>query len=94
MPFGYADGLSLSLSNKAPVLINGAKHKLCGNVTMDYVMADIGENNAAVGDEVVFIGNQGQNCITIEEVSALAGTIPYEITCGLGRRVRREYMEE
>lgn len=101
MPYGYADGLFLNLSNKAPVLIRGRRYPLVGNVTMDYVMADVaqdaedamGDERVRIGDEVVIIGRQRGALITIEEVAELAGTIPYEISCAWGRRVRRVYGE-
>jgi alanine racemase len=94
MPCGYADGLYRSLSNKAQVLIGGQRHPLVGNVTMDYVMADVGDMPAKLGDEAVLIGRQGAEEIRIEDVAKLAGTIPYEISCAWGRRVRRVYVEE
>jgi alanine racemase len=94
LPHGYADGLFRSLSNKAQVLIRGTRFPLVGNVTMDYVMADVGGAHVALGDEAVLIGRQGAEEIRLEEVAALAGTIPYEISCAWGRRVRRVYVEE
>jgi alanine racemase len=89
MPCGYADGLPRALSNRMEVLIGGRRHPLVGAITMDYVMADVRDSEVRIGDEVVFIGAQGQEQISIEELSALCGMLPYEIPCGLGRRVRR-----
>ncbi|MCH7472312.1 hypothetical protein IIA79_05105 [bacterium] len=94
MPHGYADGLFASLGNRAQVLIRGQRFPLVGNVTMDYVMADAGNAEVGLGDEVVFIGRQGSEEISIESVAELAGAMPYEITCAWGRRVRRVYVEE
>lgn len=94
MPLGYADGLFRSLSNRGEVLIRGRRCPLAGNVTMDYVMADVGDLPVEIGDEVVFIGEQGDEEITVEDVATQAGVLPYEVTCALGRRVRREYVEE
>lgn len=94
LPHGYADGMFRSLSNKAQVLIGGKRCPLVGNVTMDYVMADVGDAGVALGDAAVLIGRQGGAEIRIEDVAALAGTIPYEISCAWGRRVRRVYEEE
>jgi alanine racemase len=99
LPFGYADGLPRRLSNRAQVLLHGRCCPLIGNVTMDYVMADVTELDGGVqlGDEAVFIGTQsgpaGESAISIEEVARLAGTLPYEISCAWGRRVRRVYCE-
>jgi alanine racemase len=94
MPFGYADGLPRILSNKGQVLIGGQPHALVGDITMDYVMAEVGRAEVANGDEAVFIGRQGDEEITIEDVAELAGMSAYELTCGWGRRVRRVYVGE
>jgi alanine racemase len=59
---------------------------------MDQIMVDVGNFKVKVGDEVVFIGSQGKNKITAEELAQLADTIPYEIVCGLGSRVPRIYI--
>ena len=103
LPFGYADGMFRAESNKAQVLIGGRRCPLAGNVTMDYVMADVGGADGsgagvALGDEAVFIGAQqgraGEGSISIEEAAEWAGTIPYEVSCAWGRRVRRVYQED
>jgi alanine racemase len=93
LPYGYADGLQRSLSNRMDVLIGGQRCPQVGTVTMDYIMADVGDMQVEIGDEVVLIGRQGDDEITIEEVAETAGTIPYEISCAWGRRVRRIYSE-
>lgn len=93
LPCGYADGLPRRLGNNMDVLVGGQRCPQVGTVTMDYIMADVGEMEVAIGDEVVLIGRQGEEEITIEEVAAEAGTIPYEISCAWGRRVRRVYSE-
>ncbi|MBN2082412.1 alanine racemase [bacterium] len=92
LPCGYADGLPRALSNRASVLIGGRGHPLVGNVTMDYIMADVGDQAVSIGDEAVLIGRQGAAVITLDEVAKLAGLLPYEIPCALGRRVRRVYV--
>lgn len=94
MPCGYADGLPRRISNKAEVLIGGKRRNLVGSVTMDYAMADMRDTPVANGDEVVFIGRQGEAEIRIEEMAVNSGVLPYELLCGLGRRVRRVYVEE
>jgi alanine racemase len=91
LPFGYADGLPRLLSNTAQVLIGGRRCPLRGNVCMDYVMADVGDAAVHLGDEAVFVGTQGGAAITLEELAQQAGTIPYELSCRWGRRVRRVY---
>ncbi|MFH0855529.1 MAG: alanine racemase [Candidatus Omnitrophota bacterium] len=89
LPIGYGDGYPRNLSNKAPVLINGKRFKVCGRICMDQVMVDVGNENVRIGDEVVLIGSQGKSSITAEELAGLSGTVPYEIVCGLGSRIPR-----
>ena len=91
LPIGYGDGYPRNLSNLAPVLIRGKRFKISGRVCMDQIMVDVGDLPVKAGDEVVLIGSQGGNRITAEELAGLAGTIPYEIVCGLGSRIPRVY---
>ncbi|MGB8167971.1 MAG: alanine racemase [Chthoniobacteraceae bacterium] len=91
---GYADGYQRHLSGQnAQVLIGGRRCAVLGRVTMDQIMVDIGAvGDVAVGDEAVLIGRQGHEEITVAELANKAGTIPWEIFTGLGRRVAREYI--
>jgi alanine racemase len=93
LPIGYGDGYPRNLSNLAPVLIKGRRFKISGRVCMDQIMVDVGDLPVKVGDEAVLIGSQGNKTITSEELAELAGTIPYEIVCGLGSRVPRIYVD-
>lgn len=93
LPVGYADGYRLALSNKAEVLIRGRRCPVRGRVCMDQMVVDASQVPGAVaGDEAVLVGKQGSEEITVVELAGLAGTIPYEILTGLGRRVPREYV--
>lgn len=95
LPIGYADGLSRKLSNRGSVLILGKRAPIIGNVCMDMCMADVTDvPEAKKGDEVVFIGSQGNQRITAEEVAALCDTIPYEIFCNINQRVSRIYLKK
>ena len=58
---------------------------------MDQLMVDLGSDEAAVGDEVVLIGRQGDAEVTAQEWAERLGTIAYEIVCGIGPRVPRRY---
>ncbi len=95
LPVGYNDGYSYLLSNKAEVVVNGKKVPVIGNITMDYTMIDVTyAGDVHVGDEVILIGKSGSARVTAEELAKLTGTIPYEVTCLLGKRVRRVYIRK
>lgn len=90
VPFGYADGYPRRLFDAgAEVLINGARYPLAGMVTMDMLVVDCGDDVVQPGDEVVLLGRQGDQEITADEWAERAGTISWEILCGIGARVPR-----
>lgn len=92
LPVGYADGLPRLLSNKGHVLIHSRRFPIVGRVCMDMTMVDVtGCEDVRVGDEVTLIGCQGQEAIGADEIASQAGTIAYEILCGIGPRVPRVY---
>ncbi|HEY5235227.1 MAG TPA: alanine racemase [Rhabdochlamydiaceae bacterium] len=91
IPVGYGDGYRRSLSNLGSVLIRGKRFPICGTICMDQFMVDVGDQEVFVGDEVVLIGKQGNEEITLKEVSKLCDTIPYEILCQLNERIPRVY---
>jgi alanine racemase len=89
---GYGIGLPRRLGNTGSVLIRGKRYTIAGRVTMDYIMADVGpDTDILPGDEAVAIGCQGSECITADDIAASAGTIGYEILCGLSSRLDRYY---
>jgi alanine racemase len=93
VPIGYADGIRRDLpALGGEVLLHGQRRPIVGVVTMDQLMVDCGDLDVAVGDEVVLIGEQGDERITAEEIADRLGTIGYEIVCGLGARVPRRYV--
>lgn len=93
IPVGYGDGYNRHLSNQGRVLIKGRFAPIVGRVTMDQTMVDVGNiPGVAVGDEVVLIGRQGKKEITVEEIARDLDTIPYEIVCGINKRVERIYI--
>ncbi len=91
IPVGYGDGYRRSLSNKGSVLIRGKRFPICGTICMDQFMVDVGDEEVYVGDEVVLIGKQGNEEITLKEIAELCETIPYEILCLLNERIPRIY---
>jgi len=93
VPVGYGDGYFRSLSNKAMVMIHGKKCPVIGNVSMDQIVVNIGNDSAYNGDEVILIGSDGNNSITAEDLAGWAGTIPYEILTNINTRVPRIYLE-
>lgn len=92
VPVGYADGFSRLLSRTGSALIGGARHSLAGTVTMDQIMVDVGDLDVAIGDEVVLLGDQGEEEITADQLAADLGTISYEVVCSIGPRVPRRYL--
>ncbi len=97
VPVGYADGVFRVLGNRGEVVIRGRRRPMVGRVSMDSFAVDLGENSdgVSVGDEVTLIGRQGVVGVTAEEVAAWAGTINYEITCGVRtRRAERVFVHE
>ncbi len=92
VPIGYADGVPRLLSQRGgEVLIGGKRRPLAGTVTMDQIVVDMGDDDVAVGDEVVLIGRQGNEEITVDEWAGKTDTISYEIVCGMGPRLPRKH---
>lgn len=90
LPVGYADGLNRQLSNRGSVLIRGQRAPIAGRISMDLTIVDVTDiPDVAIGDEAVLIGEQGGNRITAYDLADLSQTIPYEVLCGIGARVRR-----
>ncbi|GAM08957.1 alanine racemase [Geobacter sp. OR-1] len=95
VPVGYADGYPRALTNRGEVIVRGCRAPVVGTVCMDWIMVDVTDIPAvSVGDEVTLLGcDRGGNCIGAEELAEKAGTIPYEIFCGISKRVPRVYIE-
>ncbi len=100
LPVGYADGYPRRLSSAfqspadgpTPVLVRGRRCPVVGAVCMDMLMIDVtAVPDAALGDEAVLFGRQGDDEITAAELARRAGLIEYEITCGISKRVPRLY---
>jgi alanine racemase len=89
LPVGYADGIPRAVSNKGNVIIQEKRCPILGRVTMDQIMADVTGLSVNVGDEVMLLGSQGQEQIDGMEWASWVGTIPYEIFCGISKRVPR-----
>jgi alanine racemase len=84
---GYGDGYPRSVESGAPVLVNGHRAPLVGRVSMDMITVDVTElPGVATGDPVVLWGDG----VPVEEIARHAGTIPYELICGVSQRVQHE----
>lgn len=89
---GYADGLPRAASNRAQVLIHGQRCPVLGRVTMDQTIVDVtAVEGVAIGDDVVLVGRQQQEEITLAEFSRAADTIPWETLTSVTKRVPRVY---
>jgi alanine racemase len=92
LPVGYADGYHRLLSNRAVVLVRGARVPVVGRVSMDLTMVDVTDiAGVQPGDEVVLLGRQGDQEITADEMAGWTNTISYEILTSIGARVPRIY---
>ena len=95
LPIGYGDGFLRTHSNNGEVLVRGRRAPIIGRICMDQTMIDLTDiPSATEGDEVVLIGSQNGNSISMEEVAARTKTVPYEITCTLGNRIPRIYINK
>jgi alanine racemase len=87
---GYGDGYSRLLTGRASALVGGRRFPVVGTICMDLVVLDMGPDaDCGLGEEVVFIGRQGDETITAWDLARVLGTIPYEITTAISRRVER-----
>lgn len=93
VPIGYGDGYRRALSNKGHVLIHGKKYPIVGVICMDQFMVDIGQDEAYVGDEVVLVGKQGDEEITLNELALLCDTVPSEILVNFNDRLPHLYRD-
>jgi alanine racemase len=93
LPVGYADGYNRLLSNRGEVLVRGQRAAIAGRVTMDQTMIDVTDiSNAAVGDEVVLLGQQGNYRISADDLATHSSTIAYEVLCAITTRVPRRWV--
>jgi len=90
LPVGYYDGYDRSLTNSSYVLIKGKRAPLRGRVAMDFVMVDITDiPGINLEDEVVLLGNDGEDSITADDLASLTGSINYEIVSRINPLVPR-----
>jgi alanine racemase len=93
IPIGYQDGYTRRLSNCGEVIVRGNIAPVVGRISMDWTIIDVTDvPEASIGDEVILIGEENDLKIRAEDLACKTGTISYEITCGIDRRVPRRYV--
>jgi alanine racemase len=95
IPTGYYDGLDRHLSNpskKGNILVNGQKCPIIGRICMNMTIVDVTGLDVKIGDEVVIIGKQGNEEITVDEIAKTLGTINYEIIARIPEHLERKYI--
>ncbi len=102
LPIGYHDGYMRGLSNRAHVIVGGKFAPVIGRISMDLTLIDVtGLPSVELGDEVTLLGTAEQGevegkalQVTAEDLARISGTLSYEVTCGLSRRVPRYYLSK
>jgi alanine racemase len=92
LPIGYHDGLRRSFSGRVSVLLRGREAPIVGAISMDLTLVDATDCGASPGERVVCLGSDSGRKVTAWDLARAAGTIPYEILCGIGSRVPRRYV--
>ena len=94
LPVGYAFGYARSLSNHGKVLINGNREDIIGTINMNMLTVDITNlTDAKIGDEVVLIGKQGEQEITVSSFSEFSNQLNYELLARLPMDIERRVVE-
>ncbi|HEX6884814.1 MAG TPA: alanine racemase [Planctomycetota bacterium] len=93
LPVGYDDGVDWRLSNQGEVLVRGRRVPIVGRISMDYTTVDVTDvPGLALGERVTLLGADGGARIRAEEIAARTGTVPYDVTCSIGKRVERIFV--
>lgn len=93
IPIGHGDGYSRRMSNQGEVLIRGVRYPVVGSVCMDQLMVNLGSSGTGFnGDEVVLIGSQGPEKISVEDIARKQDTVPWEVLVTLNQRIPRVYL--
>lgn len=90
LPVGYADGFPRSLSNRGHVLVRGRKARIVGLVNMNVTMVDVTDvPDVRVGDEVVLVGRQRRNAISVASFSEFSSSLNTEFVSRLPAAIPR-----
>jgi alanine racemase len=91
---GYADGVPHRLSNRGKVIAAGRLAPIVGTVSMDLTTIDITHSpELGPGDEVTLLGREGEVSLDAQQIARVAGTISYNVLCGISARVKRFYID-
>ena len=91
IPVGYKDGFNRRFSSLGEVLIHGKRVPIIGRVCMDRCFVDVTNlPDVEIGSEVMLLGNQGDESISIESAAESIGTIPYEVVCNIGTKTSKK----
>jgi len=93
LSIGYADGVPRGLTNSIIAIQKNSILQGVGTITMDRIMFDVGRKKIKLGEEIILIGKRGGLSIDAWDWSLAMNTIPYEITCGITKRVPRIYID-
>lgn len=92
LPVGYHDGLMRALSNRGRAVVRGTYVPVIGRISMDFALLDVTDlQGASVGDRVTLLGEDGELIVPAEDIAKTAGTLSYEVTCGVSARVPRVF---
>lgn len=92
VPMGYSDGLNFNPPGHV-ALIHGRRVPVLSHRGIEHMVLDVTAlNEVAVGDEVVFVGSQGNDCITVDELAAVIGVLPMELAARIARMAPRRYL--
>jgi alanine racemase len=91
VPVGYGDGIPRNATNRGQVLLGGVRRRIAGTVCMDQFVVDVGDDDVAIGDEVVIFGPGEVGEPTADEWADVTDTISWEIVTRLGPRLPRTY---
>jgi alanine racemase len=96
LPVGYHDGFMRGLSNRAHVIVRGVYAPVVGRISMDLTLIDVTNvSGVELDDQVTLLGWNRQHTelnIAAEDLARIAGTLSYEVTCGVSERVPRVYV--
>lgn len=93
LPAGYNDGYVRALSNRGRVIVRGVYAPVVGRISMDFTLVDVTDvQGVALNDRVTLMGEESGLAVAAEDMAKTAGTLSYEITCGISHRVPRYYL--